>query len=702
MTRLRARRGSALILVLLMTLAVAALAVAAVFMSSSAGLLSRFYDRERDHRYAAESALEIVRSRLERDADLAVSPTGVTLLAAGLRVPVAAGSTDSEISVNVYAAVTGDTAGGALPTVTLLAAAYDARGTRHVRRMDLRRRSFSSYQLFVDSFPTGATFGPGKLAGRAHANSVWRSAASAANAPMYADTVTAVGGFAGLGTFLVDSVSDVAPVAYPRDSTFGWMSGIASAANLSIAPVSGGSGGFVSGSRVEFVAFDANGDGAVTADEGFLRVFDLPVSQDTTVLRVGLRPNLFTFAGLATEWRNSDVQNQCGAFYYRNARWHFIPVATHRQPWFNNASDGLLVGTGSSNYPTVSPGQRSNYIGYNYEATQRILALPTARCFPAGSPYLMPAERFTNDVCVQTGTATDTYPYGAAPAGCFPSGKYGGNDTTFTTAVGRCLYDASGVCFETNALGSWRDFPGGNAASDISSTIRQANELPRLWPLAAPRNSNAQGLVRITGGPIFLSGTVAGHVTVMVDGRAEIIDQLTYVDRPSPADTDDCPDQLGLIATGDILVADNAITRGRRIGRNIFSSFTRHLGGIPSLSVHGHLMSLTGTVGVANPSGSGLVPQNCALVSTSNSSGGCWYLVGSAAMARFSPSSGGTNAGLHWTGSPTRCMAANRRPPFFPLASSYTPVRTLEVAPAQANTPAKISALLLRLKGKTL
>ena len=377
-------------------------------------------------------------------------------------------------------------------------------------------------------------------------------------------------------------------------------------------------------------------------------------------------------------------------------------MATHRQPWFNNASDGLLVGTGSSNYPSVSPGQRSNYIGYNYEATQRILALPTARCFPAGSPYLMPAERFTNDVCVQTGTATDTYPYGAAPAGCFPSGKYGGNDTTFTTAVGRCLYDASGVCFETNALGSWRDFPGGNAASDISSTIRQANELPRLWPLAAPRNSNAQGLVRITGGPIFLSGTVAGHVTVMVDGRAEIIDQLTYVDRPSPADTDDCPDQLGLIATGDILVADNAITRGRRIGRNIFTSFTRHLGGIPSLSVHGHLMSLTGTVGVANPSGSGLVPQNCALVSTSNSSGGCWYLVGSAAMARFSPSSGGTNAGLHWAGSPTRCMAANRRPPFFPLASSYTPVRTLEVAPAQANTPAKISALLLRLKGKTL
>ena len=54
---MRARRGSALILVLLMTLAVAGLAIAAIFMSSSAGLLSRFYDREREFRLAAESGI---------------------------------------------------------------------------------------------------------------------------------------------------------------------------------------------------------------------------------------------------------------------------------------------------------------------------------------------------------------------------------------------------------------------------------------------------------------------------------------------------------------------------------------------------------------------------------------------------------------------------------------------------------------------
>jgi hypothetical protein len=64
-----------LILVLLMTLAVAALAIAAIFMSSSAGLLSRFYDKERTYRLAAEAAVEIVRSRDSSTTSRSGSPT---------------------------------------------------------------------------------------------------------------------------------------------------------------------------------------------------------------------------------------------------------------------------------------------------------------------------------------------------------------------------------------------------------------------------------------------------------------------------------------------------------------------------------------------------------------------------------------------------------------------------------------------------
>jgi len=705
--RLRARRGSALILVLLMTLAVAGLAVAAIFMSSSAGLLSRFYDRERDYRLAAESAIEIVRSRLESDVTLAVPDTGVIQLAAGLKIADAAGATASPISVNVYAAVTGDTSATALPHVTLVAAAYDAGGTRHVRRLDLSRESLASYALFVDTFPSGA-FGPGAVQGRAHSNHVWRSGSSGATAGVYRDALTAVDGFLGSATYLADTSSAARAVSFPRDSTFAWMTSVASAANLAFAPVSGGAGGFVPGSRVEFVAVDVNGNGRFEPSEGFLRVFDLPAFRDTTLLRVGMPAYDFFLQGFilqsSTRWTNEVIQNQCGAFYFRNARWHFIPVATHRQSWFNNSSDGLLVGTGASNYPMVPPGLANNYRGYSYDATSNILLLPTARCFPPGSPYLVNTERFTNASCVQTGTVADIYPYGSAPSGCFPSGKYGGSDTTFTASVRRCLYDGAGDCFEANQLGTWRDFPGGNAAADIPLTLRQSAELPKLWPLSAPRNATSAGLVRVTGGPIFLSGTVAGNVTLMVDGRVELIDALTYANGTGTDADGDCDDLLGLIATQDILIADNAVSRPRRVSRALLSNnhFITQFGTVKGQSVQGHLLSLTGTVGVANASGAGLAGQECAGVSTTLSSGGCWYLFGGAAMRTFSTLSGGANAGLHWAGTSPRCTVTGRRPPFFPLTNRYVITRMVEIEPSQANNPAKIRALLMRLKGNTL
>lgn len=101
---MRARRGSALILVLLMTLAIAGLSIAAIFMSSSANLLSAFYDKEREYRLAAESALEMVRSRLERDSSFAIPDTGMRQVLAGLQVRDASGAVIPRVRVNLYAA----------------------------------------------------------------------------------------------------------------------------------------------------------------------------------------------------------------------------------------------------------------------------------------------------------------------------------------------------------------------------------------------------------------------------------------------------------------------------------------------------------------------------------------------------------------------------------------------------------------------
>lgn len=706
--RLRGRRGSALVLVLLMTLAVAALAVAAIFMSSSAGLLSRFYDREREYRLAAESALEMARARLTFDTALVVPDTGMTQLAAGLVVPRADGSTPANVAVNVYAATTGDTTGRGLPHVTLIAAAYDDGGTRHVRRMDLQRESFSRYALFVDSFPSGSTFGPGTVLGRVHANDVWRSGTSAATAGVYLDTVTATGGFSGTATY-ADSSSAGPLIQYPRDSTYAWMTTLASAANLSFAPVSGNGFGWVRGSRLEFVSFDADGNGTVDAGEGFARVFDLAAGADTSRLRVGLDPNQWFGFYYARAWNDPVVQSQCGAFYWRDNRWQFFAVATHRAAWARN----VIQRTGSSNFPSIGNGTMNTMDDYDHGAVHEILTQSTARCFPAGSPYLLTTERMTNSAGVVTGTAADTLPWGVVtPAGGWPLSAplgYGGSDTTFTSRSLTCSISTGGTSGRCDAgtlatLGSWRAFAG-SPVTGVATTIRQSEELPYLWPYAAPYNGASRGVMRATGGPLLVSGSFRGELTLVADDDVVIVESLTHEKSPTDMFLAPCTNRLGIVAVGDILVADNALVRPRRIYRTGPSSFTRQFGGERDVRIHANLMSLTGTVGVENPSTAATVSSaalSCPHDASANTAGGCLRLVGGAAMQRYTPLWNGTNTGMRYAGAADPCQTTGNRPPFFPLTNRYRVSRVIELAPSQARNPARIRSLLMRLKGATL
>lgn len=701
---MRARRGSALILVLLMTLAIAGLSIAAIFMSSSANLLSAFYDKEREFRLAAESALEMVRSRLERDPAFAIPDTGMRQVLAGAQITDAAGTSLTRARVNVYASTTGDSSGLGLPTVTLLAAAYDAGGTRYVRRLDLRRESFSRYAYFVDSFPATEQHGPETVNGRVHSNGSWRLTATGNR---YRDTLTAVGSVTGSGTFDVDSVVGVGRIAYPVDSTFPRLDSLAAAANLSFAPVSGGA----RGSRLEFVAYDVDGDGAVEASEGFARIFDAAAGGDTTLLRAS--PLTYTFFGAPyTAWNDPIVQNQCGAFYLRAGRWHFFPVSTHRRGYAYT----ILVTTAAGAYPQVTATTMNQMDDLDLNAVLTILGQPTSRCFPAGSPYLMPSERMTSPSGIVTGTAADTVPFGTvAPPGGWPASApygYGGNDTTFTVRPRQCTISGFGNwrCLAGSHfdVGSWRAF-GGTALSSAPDSVIQALELPYLWPLHAAHNANARGVVSATSGPLYVSGVVAGPVTLRVAGRAAIVDRLSYAHDPNDPDEAACTDRLGLLATGDVLVVSGLTSRVRRVATFFGSSLSAHLGGEPRLTIHGSLMSTTGTVGVELPtatqgSNPGQIPCPDNGPNSSESNGGCLAITGGSAMRTYSAVYSGAyaNSGFRTLHTPDRCQATQQRPPFFPLTNRYTFVRSLEVDASQANTPAKIRALLMRLKGRAL
>lgn len=695
MRRLRVRRGSALILVLLMTLAVAALAIAAIFMTSSAGLLSRFYDRERLFRYSAESALQITRSRLEAEDGIAVPDTGVSVLLSGWQPRDADGALIPGVSVNVYAAATGDTTGREVPAVTLLAQAYDASGTRHVRRMDLRRESFSRYQFLVDSFPSGVTFGPGTVAGRVHSNGDWTNTGSG-NA--FLDTVSVVGSIGGAATFDIDSVVGAYPITYPSDSTFARLDSLALAAGLRITPATG----LGRGSRLEFLAIDADADGAIEPEEGFFKVFSLGAGYDTTRIRGNPALGYYFFVGaFAHAWSDDIVQNQCGAFYRIGGRWQFFPIAVHRSPWVRP----LLVN--SSTFPDISNGTMNGFDDYDYEAARDIVEQPTGRCFPAGSPYLMLTERYTNASGVTTATDADTVPFGTL---AFSGGSgRGGEDTTFTRFVRTCRFatGTTGRCQAgTNALmGYWE---AGTNPVAVSSAVRQAGELQFLFALSPPYNAASRGVVSTTTGPLYVSGTVVGDVTLRVNGSVGIIDDLVYAKAPGTPEAT-CETQLGVVAVGDITVVEGLMTRTRRIARSAFSSttFTQHFGGVTGTRIHGALMSLTGTVGVESPGAtmgaSGEQPECPEESGSSNrANGGCFEHVGGAAMRVFTPHYSGSNTGFRYHGAPDRCQATNRRPPFFPLTNRYQHIRTLEIEASRANTPPEIRALLLRLKGKAL
>lgn len=697
-----ARRGSALILVLIMTLAVAGLSIAAIFLSSSAGLLSRFYDREREFRLAAESGIEIVRSRLVRDPALALPDTGVVQLAAGLQIPTATGGV-TRARVNVWGAVTGDTTPTALPTITLIAAAYEPGGTRHVRRVDLRRESFARYALFADSVPAGTAFGPGVVHGRVHTNGTWRVGAGA-SAAVHRDTVTAVDGFAGDGTY-ADSVRGAARVHYPRDSTYPRLAALADSAALAFTPVSAFGAGWQSGSRLEFVGVDADANGRFDVSEGFVRVFDLEPGMDTSRLSVGLEPTqffLFIPPYYAKRWDDPVVQNQCGAFYRRGSRWHFFPVATHRAAWARN----VIQATGASNFPMVTPPTMNTMDDYTYSAVATILSLPTSRCFPAGSPYLMTTERKTDPSGVTTGTAADSVPFGVVtPPGGWPTSApngYGGADTTFTARARTCTISTSGTsgrCANGTlvTLGAWRVF-GGAAVTGIPSGVRQGAELPFLWPVDPSRNAGSRRVLHATAGPLLVSGTPVGDATLLVSGAVRIIDQLA-----SPvASAGTCAGHLGVLAVGDILVADNAITRGKRIGNLLTYPLSRHLGGDHHLALDATLMSLQGTVGVEAPTVTGLDSQSCPHDASASYSGGCLQVRGGLIMRVLTPLAGGSGSGFRYEGAPDACQSPLRRPPHFPLTNRHVLARELEIEPVRANTPAKIRSLLLRLKGRRL
>lgn len=740
----RGRRGSALVLVLVMTLAMAGLAVSAILLTSSSSLVQRFFDKEKDFRYLAQAAVALVKSNVQQDTTVSIpSDTAYRALTAS-SITNASGSAIANIKVNAYAAYTGDTAGTNIPFLTIMAQAYDTLGVRSVQRLDLQSESFSRYALMVDSFLPNTALDAGlHLRGRVHGNRNWNSAASPGT--YYYDTVSVSGSsVSGTSTYTgTVAVTGAKRIAWPTSTSLSALPALAAAGNLSFAQVGSSntpafSGGrYISGdatnsstsarrgSRLRFRVVDVNNNGSYDASEGFFEVFDLATGMDTSNLRADLtaannetsRP---TDCNGTLTCRGAIVLNNCGLLVTIAGRREFFPVARFRESWVQtrvqlstapvvSAAEAAIMGSSTGSPDEVDSTAVKKIFSYG---------VGYSRCFPSGSPYLMLTERYhTAAACTTVDSTTGSnYPYAwGGPAACVAQ-RYGGQDTTFTANARRCyIRGTSGQCYNDGfsgeglqRLGSWRAF-GGTSTAGPPVTVVQAVEVPYLWPISTTYNAASRGVIYASGTtPIFVSDTVRGFVTLYAHGRVVLIDDLVY-DKDPLESSALCRNMLGIIADTNVKIANSPLNFPRR---DPSALATYRFMGTPNYTLDAIVLALStttstssassirghGTVNVEDSTSNGVGGLTCNGVSTS---GGCWYHTGGAIMKVYHQSTGAAGTGLlrSVTRDPCQSQATNRRPPFFPLTGRYVDYKAYEADPRTTSTWTMIKTYLARLRG---
>lgn len=654
------RRGTALILVLLMTVTLAAIAMSAILLTGSGGMIGRYYDRERDFRYAAEASLQMGKARLLRDTTIHLPDTGYVTLVSGGTIKGADGLTIPNVKVNLYAGYTNITTGQFGQYASIVAEAYDAGGTRYVRRLEMQAENFARYAMFTNTFSGGLCYSTGEfIAGRAHSNQGWYSC----NSPTYYDTVSAVLSVTGGSpTYKKGSINGAPYIPIPPVSKLAALHTHAVEGNMDV--VATGNNINTVRTRIEFIAIDLDNDGKVTSpNEGFLRVYQAVGPSASS----GHMKSDSTFQSNGPAYQDS----LCGDFHVdATGRSRFYTVAAHNTQWFRNnfnvahpvPADAITVGT------AVDDDARDEIMrmgggGANF------------RCYMGGDPHLVATERRLR-LPALTGSAADLALW-----------QKGGEDTTWTdsTQYGFWQKWSGDVTPVQAALNLIPTGPGGSPYQEY------ANHAIRLWPIHRSLNPNTKGVIHVHG-PVILNGVLRGSVTVYAattGGQTGFVgygDDLVYAQDPASAT---CANLLGVISDGDQLILDNTINSPQRAnnGGGYQNKYRWTDGDDNGMStahdfvLHGVTMSRTGTVGVENFNSHPENLQNC---NAANSGRGCIRQAGGVIEQVISATYSNNGDGFGENRSVDVCLNT-QSPPYFPTTGRYIDNRFYEIDPARYN-----------------
>ncbi|MGH7719126.1 MAG: PilX N-terminal domain-containing pilus assembly protein [Gemmatimonadaceae bacterium] len=465
----RRRRGSALVLVLIMTVALSALAASAILLTSGTTLLGKYFHREREFKYSAEAALAIAKSRLNNDPE-ALPDSSYVVLMSNAPVNGADGTPITGVRVNLYAGPTGSTSGQFGRFASVVADARDAAGSRFVRRLELAQESFAKFAYWSNRESNNGNtiyFGGGDaLFGPVWSNDDIHIASSGAK---FFDEVGTAGTIEGVGygTYAKGYSENLRPITLPTITALSKLAGYAGAGSLAFnAPNSNDETGVRM--RIQFVAADLNAlNDSTDANEGFVRVY----------------------VGNSAAWVRGDYNSENCGDWHRDAPggpFKFYPAAVHNSAnaWFVNSIDA------NDGY---SASGADAHAGASFNT---IMQRPNARCFPGGDPHLAAVER-----------------RGAAG---YPANGWhlGGTPTTFTPA---------------GVKGQWLQWPG--AVDPIVSNARPL-EAPYLFPLFRGLNPGVKGVITVNG-TAAVSGVLRGRVTLYATGTVVFVDDLRYATDPA-------------------------------------------------------------------------------------------------------------------------------------------------------------------------
>lgn len=630
---LRNRKGVALVLTMLMTFAIGALAMAAIYLTSNGHLIGGMADREKELRYAADASLQIGKSLLNND-PIALPDSGYRTLVTNGTLKNSSGQVIPNLTYNLYIGPTGSTTGQFGRFASVVSEAVGPRNARFVRRLELEQESFARYAYWtnVEKDPSGNTiyFGGGDvLWGPVWSNDVITIHSTGATFKNEVGTAKSVSS-AGYGTFEQGYSEGEPKITLPTVTSLTKLPGYATAGNLNFtAPTTGDETGVRM--RLEFVAVDLNGDGDSTdVDEGFVKVYEAKSGTGKA-------------AWLRGDWNSSksDADN-CGDYHKikigSTEHWAFYPVSVHSTSssysWARNQWSYTGSGVSSSDANTHAGLSISNIMKASPGAGQ-----PGPRCLPGGHPHLVAINR--------TGSTA----------------QKGGMDSTFTPPA-------------NDNMGAWKVWPG---AVDSRLTAIRPWDAQYMFPLYRGQNPGFKGVIYVNG-TTAVSGVLRGRITLYAKNNVVLIDDLRYATDPGGGI---CNDMLGIIAGKDIVVANNGIATPQDAGGY------KNFDDTKDFYIHGVMMALDESFRVEDYGSNPSDANDCAGIDWGR---GCLFLTGGLIQERRGAV--GTTAGTGFLKrySYDRCVI-QIPPPYFPTTGRFLDNRYSEIDPARFDVASLFASL---------